>query len=62
VRRAKSTRPDVRTVAPKYPYCWHCSGKLWGNRYRTAVIDGHERVLHAACADELKRNPEAVAQ
>ena len=36
---------------PKYRFCWVCSRQLQANFHRVAVVDGHEVVVHADCAE-----------
>lgn len=36
---------------PKYPFCWWCSRKLWGNVHRLVVVDGYEATVHVACVE-----------
>lgn len=40
---------------PRLPFCWWCSRKLYGTISATLVIDGHERILHKACARDFER-------
>jgi hypothetical protein len=35
---------------PRYRFCWWCSRQLWGNVYRMVIVDGIDRIVHAACA------------
>lgn len=44
-------------------FCWHCGGKLakdyraaskGGVHFRTVVVDGASRVVHACCAATLQ--------
>lgn len=39
----------------KQGFCWECQKKLWGNKFTTLKVDGHIRILHTACAEEIKR-------
>ncbi len=45
---------------PRVRFCWACSRKLRGNHHVIRFIDGHERVLHAICADELEAGIEVM--
>lgn len=38
---------------PRYRFCWACSRQLYGNKYRTRIVDNREVVLHGACAKIL---------
>jgi len=38
----------------KQGFCWECQKKLWGNKCTTLKVDGHVRILHVACAKEIK--------
>lgn len=38
---------------PRYRFCWACSRKLYGNSHALRFIDGYERILHGACAEEI---------
>lgn len=44
---------------PRYRFCWHCDGKLWGNKHHVLETHGGEVTLHAECAKELKESGEA---
>jgi len=46
---------------PKYRFCWVCSRQLQANFHRVAIVDGHEVIVHAACArqERLELKPGA---
>ena len=46
---------------PRYRFCWVCSRKLQANFHRVAIVDGHEVIVHAACAkrEGLEVKPDA---
>ena len=35
---------------PRVRFCWSCSRKLHANFHRVVLVEGVERVVHAACA------------
>jgi hypothetical protein len=37
-------------MKPKYRFCWVCSKQLWGNRFTTAMANGHEVHVHGTCS------------
>lgn len=34
-------------------FCWQCGRQLRGSSFHEATVDGHVRVLHKLCAQEL---------
>ena len=50
-----ATIADV-TGKPRLPFCWMCSRKLRANFHRVVVVDGVERIVHAACLREMERD------
>lgn len=36
---------------PPRRWCWVCSRQLQANFHRIAIVDGHEVVVHAGCAE-----------
>lgn len=41
---------------PRYRFCWWCSRQLQGNFHRIVVVDGIERIVHAACERAAKES------
>ena len=39
---------------PRYRFCWVCSRQLRGNFHRVCLVNGHEVITHANCADREK--------
>lgn len=46
---------------PRLRFCWVCSRQLHGNFHRVAIVDGHEVIVHATCAERerLEVKPDA---
>ena len=36
---------------PRLRFCWVCSRKLRANFHRVAIVNGHEVIVHADCAE-----------
>ena len=49
-------------MKPRVRFCWHCGNKLRGNHFTEIEFDGHSRILHKACAVELKAGGSARAR
>ena len=47
--------------APRLPFCWECSRRLYGTSHRKVVIDGVERIVHAACVEVKDKGVGLVA-
>lgn len=47
-----------RVVRPRYRLCWMCNRKFQGNHFATRTVQGHERHLHKACAEDYDRDPD----
>lgn len=45
---------------PRSTLCWLCGRRLY--QWRVHIereVDGHSRILHRACSEALKKNPDA---
>lgn len=39
---------------PRVRFCWSCGNELWGNHFDEVLTEGHVRIFHKACAEEIK--------
>jgi len=41
--------------------CWHCSKKLYGNKFAVISVFGFDRTVHIQCAEDIKKHgPEST--
>lgn len=53
-------RKQTKPLKPRSTICWLCGRRLYQWRVHVErVVDGHSRILHRACSEALKKNPEA---
>ena len=41
-------------------FCYECSHKLWGDKFKEVLVNGEKKIMHKICAENLKRNPEPL--
>jgi len=46
---------------PRYRFCWACSRQLRGAFHRVCLVDGHEVIVHAHCAERERLEVKAGA-
>jgi hypothetical protein len=58
VKEATGSDTVERLVMPKIRLCWMCNRQFRGNHFTTRTVQGHERELHKACAEDYDKDPD----